>query len=105
MAQFEFGGVMFIFIFSMVSINNGIVNRIYDLVGYPQSDFLNNAVRSYASIMHAEDTQNITKKVQECIAANQPYTLEYRILHKDDYRFHRPFRNYISGISYLPPSA
>lgn len=53
------------------------------LTGYPSSDFINNAVRSYASIIHHDDTEYVEKSVHEAVEAGKPWEIEYRILHKN----------------------
>ncbi|HEX3037321.1 MAG TPA: response regulator [Thermodesulfobacteriota bacterium] len=58
-------------------------DAIKDISGYPASDFIHNRVRTYASIIHPEDTEMIDRVVQERVTAKQPYALEYRITHAD----------------------
>jgi len=53
------------------------------LSGYPASDFLDNAVRSFASIIHPDDRKKLEDVVSESVAGSRPFTLEYRILHKN----------------------
>lgn len=58
-------------------------DHIYDLTGYPVSDFMNNSVRSFASIIHPDDVDMVDSIVQAGINKKEPYTLEYRIIHAD----------------------
>ena len=58
-------------------------DHIYDLSGYPLSDFIDNSVRSYASIIHPDDVEMVNRVVQEAVAAKEPYSIEYRIIHAD----------------------
>lgn len=51
--------------------------------GYPASDFIDNSVRSYASIIHPDDTEPVERSVYEAVASGTGWELEYRILHKD----------------------
>ncbi|MCP4397318.1 MAG: PAS domain S-box protein [bacterium] len=51
--------------------------------GYPAADFLRNAVRSYASIIHPEDQQIVEDSVMERIEQKKPFTIEYRIVRAD----------------------
>ena len=51
--------------------------------GYPSSDFIDDSVRSFASIMHPEDVPMIEKVAADCLARNVPVEVEYRILHAD----------------------
>lgn len=56
-------------------------DHIYELSGYPLSDFIDNNVRSYASIIHPDDVEMVNRTVEEAIAQKKPFTIEYRILH------------------------
>ena len=49
------------------------------LTGYAIGDFINNKVRSYASIIHPDDVDAVDRAVREGIAHQRPYELEYRI--------------------------
>lgn len=57
--------------------------NIYDLAGYPPSDFIGNKVRSYASIIHVDDVAMVEKIVFEQVKKREPFVLEYRIMHRD----------------------
>lgn len=54
-----------------------------NISGYPASDFIGNSVRSYASIIHPDDTEPVERSVYDAIAFGTGWELEYRILHKD----------------------
>ena len=54
--------------------------EIASLTGYPASDFINNQVRSYASIIHPNDLA-ITYKTQEQLAKHESFELTYRLIH------------------------
>jgi len=54
---------------------------IYELSGYPLSDFIENNVRSYASIIHPDDVNLVDRVVNEAVSKREPYTIEYRIIH------------------------
>lgn len=56
-------------------------DHIYQLTGYPASDFMNNSVRTFASIIHPDDANMVDRIVQEGVDQKKPYTLEYRIIH------------------------
>jgi PAS domain S-box-containing protein len=60
-----------------------ISENVLTLSGYPASDFINNTKRSFASIIHPDDAQAVSDMVLEKIAEENPYTIEYRILHAD----------------------
>ncbi|HET6674301.1 MAG TPA: PAS domain S-box protein [Nitrospiraceae bacterium] len=53
---------------------------IHDLCGYPASDFIDNLVRSYASIIHPDDRLMVQEIIGKALMGRQPYQLEYRIV-------------------------
>lgn len=60
-----------------------MVKEIENISGYPASDFINNNVRSYASIIHPDDVDLVDKAIEEGVSKNKPYEIEYRIIRKD----------------------
>ena len=54
---------------------------IQDLSGFPAVDFVQNKVRSYASLIHLEDVDYVEKEVSGAIAKHESFTLEYRLIH------------------------
>src|SRR5919204_1228193 len=58
-------------------------DEIEDLVGYPASDFIANKVRTFTSIIHPEDAPALEHEVAAAVAAQRPYTIEYRVVHRD----------------------
>ena len=58
-------------------------SAIKDISGYSASDFVNNRVRTFSSIIHLEDNERIEASILDHVAMNQPYTLEYRVCHAD----------------------
>ncbi|MBI1367998.1 MAG: PAS domain S-box protein [Planctomycetes bacterium] len=58
-------------------------NAIESIAGYPVTDFIDNRVRSYASIIHPDDVAMVDQLVQDGVRKHQPYDLEYRIVHED----------------------
>jgi PAS domain S-box-containing protein len=56
---------------------------IEHLCGYPASDFLASRVRSYNSVIHPNDRQMVARVILDAVAQRRPYTIEYRLLHKD----------------------
>jgi PAS domain S-box-containing protein len=64
---------------SMEYFSDGIL----DLTGYERSDFINNKVRSYNSIIHPDDRENVWNTVQTAVGDQTFYKLEYRILKAD----------------------
>lgn len=53
------------------------------LTGYPASDFIHNNMRTYTSIIHAEDLERVKKIICECVENETSYAIEYRIIHAD----------------------
>jgi PAS domain S-box-containing protein len=53
------------------------------LTGYPVADFIENKVRTYESIIHKGDTQEVLQTVHRAVGLSEPWELEYRIHHKD----------------------
>jgi len=53
------------------------------LTGYPETDFIDNYLRSYASVIHPDDTETVEKAVCKSIKSGTPWEIEYRILRKD----------------------
>jgi len=58
-----------------------ISQEIESLSGYSSGDFLENAIRSYASIIHPEDVAIVDQAVLEGVNNRRTYTIEYRIVH------------------------
>jgi PAS domain S-box-containing protein len=56
---------------------------IAEIAGYPAGDFIRSAVRTYTSLIHPDDREHVEQSVWEAVNANRPFTLEYRILHRD----------------------
>ena len=60
-----------------------ISESIDKISGYSAEEFIHNAVRSYASIIHPDDNDALDKKIQGCIKTRTSYTHEYRIMHRN----------------------
>ena len=60
-----------------------ISNAIEDISGYPASDFINNSVRSFASIIHPEDITSLHTSLKTSLEEENSFSVEYRIFHKD----------------------
>ncbi len=52
---------------------------IEEISGYPGSDFIRNAVRTYASIIHPDDSAYVERSINEAVSLNEPWEIEYRI--------------------------
>lgn len=60
-----------------------ISNEIESISDYPAADFINNSVRSYASIIHPDDLDLVDRAVQQGVKEKAAYTMEYRICRAD----------------------
>jgi PAS domain S-box-containing protein len=56
-----------------------ISDEIERISGYPPADFIDSAVRTFASIIHPDDRERVEDSVFEACAAGRPFVLEYRI--------------------------
>ncbi len=54
-------------------------DTIQELSGYPATDFINNQVRSFTSIIHTDDLAQVRVKIQQSTGQKLPYELEYRL--------------------------
>jgi PAS domain S-box-containing protein len=57
----------------------GIGDDIERITGYPASDFIESARRSFSSIIHAEDVDRVHEECRRAIDADRPFALEYRV--------------------------
>jgi len=60
-----------------------ISRQVEQVVGYPATDFIKNAVRTFASVMHPDDVESVGRSVEEAIASSERWELEYRVCHRD----------------------
>ncbi|MCM2282364.1 MAG: transporter substrate-binding domain-containing protein, partial [Bdellovibrionaceae bacterium] len=60
-----------------------ISDHITDITGYTAADFVQNRVRSYGSVIYPDDRAHVQQVVLAAIASKAPFTLDYRMLHKD----------------------
>jgi PAS domain S-box-containing protein len=58
-------------------------DAIEELVGYPSSDFIDNRVRTFASVVHPDDRARLEADVSSSLEGGRPYTTDYRVLHSD----------------------
>ncbi|MCK7575840.1 MAG: response regulator [Chromatiales bacterium] len=56
-----------------------ISDEIERLSGYPASAFINNALRTYGSLIHPEDVAHVEQVIDAAVSRHLPYTVEYRI--------------------------
>jgi PAS domain S-box-containing protein len=57
----------------------GIGDDIERITGYPASDFIASARRSFSSIIHPADLERVHHECRTAIAADRPFALEYRV--------------------------
>ncbi|MHC1739446.1 MAG: ATP-binding protein [Ignavibacteriaceae bacterium] len=55
----------------------------FKITGYDESEFINNSVRSFASIILQEDQDYTMGKINQSIEEGKTWEVEYRIYHKD----------------------
>jgi PAS domain S-box-containing protein len=60
-----------------------ISETIEEISGYPAGDFIANNKRTFTSIIHPDDVDTLASTVEEAVAADRPYTTEYRIVTRD----------------------
>ncbi len=60
-----------------------ISDVIEEISGYKASDFIQNRVRTFASIIHTDDRGMVETTVHEAISERVPYIIEYRIIRSD----------------------
>jgi PAS domain S-box-containing protein len=58
-------------------------DEIETIVGYPASDFIGSAVRTFASVEHPDDAEYVARSVMESVATGRPFALEYRLVRRD----------------------
>jgi PAS domain S-box-containing protein len=56
---------------------------IRELSGYPASDFLNNHVRTFTSIVHPEDIPAVDAAVGAGVEAKRKWEIDYRLVRRD----------------------
>ncbi len=57
-----------------------ISDEVERLTGYPANEFTNNAVRTFASVIHPDDVQLVADRINAAVAAHLAYTVEYRVI-------------------------
>lgn len=61
---------------------------IKEITGYPVSDFINNNVRSYVSLIYPDDRKKVEQQTSIGISSKEPFIIEYRIIDSNgDIRF------------------
>jgi PAS domain S-box-containing protein len=60
-----------------------ISDEIERISGYPAADFVQSARRTFGSIIHPDDREEVHRRVREATSADRPFGLEYRIVRAD----------------------
>ena len=63
--------------------NQRVSDEIETITGYPASDFLGPKKRSITSVTHPDDRGPVEREIAAALAADRPFSLEYRIMHAD----------------------
>src|SRR4051812_27365772 len=58
-------------------------DEIEEISGYPAREFIRSAVRTFASVIHPDDREQVERSVMDAVHDGRPYTLEYRIVRCD----------------------
>ena len=57
-------------------------DEIQTITGYPASDFIDGAVRSYTSVIHPDDRARVDAAIDEAEEGRYPWSVEYRIVNE-----------------------
>ena len=57
--------------------------KIFDISGYHASDFIDNNIRTFASIIHPDDLELCRNNITQASLLENRYEFEYRIVHRD----------------------
>jgi PAS domain S-box-containing protein len=60
-----------------------ISDEIERISGYSPGDFIGNTARTFASIIHPDDSEDVEREVRTATMADRPFGLEYRIVRAD----------------------
>ncbi len=58
-------------------------DAIREITGHAGAEFIDNSVRSYASVIHPDDRADVDRIVGEGVRRKEPFELEYRVMHAD----------------------
>jgi len=57
--------------------------EVQNMTGYPAADFIGKEpTRTYSSVIHPDDREQIDRVVNECVAHGKPFAIEYRLVHE-----------------------
>jgi PAS domain S-box-containing protein len=58
-------------------------DEIEEISGYPATDFIDSAKRTFASVIHPDDRGQVERSVLEAVNARRPFTFVYKIERRD----------------------
>ena len=58
-------------------------DAIEDIAGYAPADFIHNQVRTFISIIHADDVERVMKEIRDAVVERRPYQIVYRVVGSD----------------------
>jgi PAS domain S-box-containing protein len=58
-------------------------DEIETISGYQASDFIASRARTFTSVIHPDDREQVERSVMDGVAAGRPFTIEYRIVRSD----------------------
>ncbi|VAX35463.1 diguanylate cyclase/phosphodiesterase (GGDEF & EAL domains) with PAS/PAC sensor(s) [hydrothermal vent metagenome] len=61
-----------------------VSDAIEEVTGYPASDFMENNIRTFSSIIHPEDRKKVKNIITKGLEEKKPFVLEYRIFNKEE---------------------
>ena len=81
--QFKTGGVGAVFRCAMDAdwTMQLMSDSIVSITGHPAAEFIGNRVRTYASVIHPDDSGRVDELVGAAVNEARPYSITYRVLH------------------------
>jgi PAS domain S-box-containing protein len=73
-------GIIYRCMFDKEWTMNYLSNAVEDLTGYKPEEYINNAVRSFASIIHPDDLERVSDTITIGVESFQQYSIEFRII-------------------------
>ena len=60
-----------------------VSQEIEEISGYPATEFIHSSARTFASVIHPDDREQVSRSVKQAVNARRPFSLEYRIKRRD----------------------
>ena len=60
-----------------------VSQEIEEISGYPAGEFIHSSARTFASVIHPDDREQVSRSVKQAVDARRPFSLEYRIKRRD----------------------